>query len=76
METVVSGIHTCAEIQYASKFGLVHSDICATMQEDGSFTEKARAFLHANLDEWLDKSGGTGFFYIGNVQDAVEQNGT
>jgi len=53
-----------AEIQY----GDVHSDICPS-SHTAHFTETYRKFLHANLDEWLNRSGGEGFFYIGSEKD-------
>jgi hypothetical protein len=61
-------MHICAEIMYDGENGSVHSDIC--MIQDGP---AYREFLHANLDEWLDKSNGTGLFYIGDPALATEQ---
>lgn len=78
-------MHICAEIQYENTEGSVHSDICLvsglTYTNDDwtpeSFTEalsdKYRAFLHANLDEWLDKGFGTGIFYIGDPTLLAEE---
>jgi len=62
-----------AEVQYETADGLVHSDVWS----DGhpwplGKGNPYRAFLHANLDEWLDKADGTGFFYIGNTDDLKE----
>ncbi len=71
-------MHVCAEIMYDGENGSVHSDICLTAgqpydNEDktpemfkAALTDKYRAFLHANLDEWLDKGNGTGIFYVGD----------
>lgn len=52
--------HICAEIIYETTGGPVHSDICGTL-DDPSW----RKFLHDNLDEWLNRSDGTGVFYVG-----------
>ena len=48
---------------------LVHSDICPP----GCLLENIddpewRAYLHVCLDEWLNKSQGTGVFYIGDIK--------
>jgi hypothetical protein len=59
-----------AEIEYTREDGLgVHSDICPRECKFRNITPEYRAFLHASLDEWLDKSGGTGSFYISAEQD-------
>ena len=58
--------HYHAEIQYTSeKDGTVHSDICGSDLK----SRKWRKLLHESLDEWLDESNGTGFFFIGNDLD-------
>jgi len=61
--------HDCipAEIQYETPEGLVHSDICFSVGAAVPLAEAInyRNFLHDVLDEWLDKSNGSGFFYIG-----------
>ena len=54
-----------AEIEYDTKDGHVHSDICP----EGCLVENMqdpeyREFLHSCLEEWLNKSGGSGIFYI------------
>jgi len=63
-------MHICAEVMYDGPDGYVHSDICLeTGDEDTRGVAEFfayREFLHANLDEWLDKSNGTGLFYIGD----------
>lgn len=56
----------CGEIQYETPEGNVHSDICK--HNDGPITDNYRKFLHDCLNEWLDKSGGTGAFWIGDPQ--------
>lgn len=66
--------HVCAEIMYSymKKFddGSEHewsvcSDLCGTMT-DGSVSDEWRELLHGSLDEWLDKSCGSGMFWIGD----------
>lgn len=71
-----------SEIQYRNiplvhgKFvdqGLRHSDICpGNCDPDAMDDEEYRDFLHDNLDEWLDNSNGTGFFYIGEEQALID----
>lgn len=55
-----------AEIEYAREDGTwVHSDICPPECSSERLSDKAyRKFLHDCLDEWLDKSRGTGGLYI------------
>jgi len=61
----------CAEIQYEKPEGYIHSDIC--MIHDGEYnpSDDYRKFLHDCLDEWLNQSNGTGMFWIGNPEFAV-----
>lgn len=54
-----------SEVQYMGPEGGVHSDLEAT----------DRALLHSALDEWLDNSGGTGFFYVGDIHDLASEFG-
>lgn len=59
----------CGEIAYEPKGTSVHSDICFRCNpeaEDKELTEEFRKFLHTALDEWLDKSNGTGGFWLGD----------
>lgn len=59
----------CGEITYESKDGNVHSDFhcgCGE-EEDGEVTERYRKYLHDSLDEWLNKSKGTGAFWVGDA---------
>lgn len=59
----------CAEIQYDTPEGMVHSDICycCGKKDDAPPPDNDyRQFLHDNLDEWLDKSNGTGHFVVGD----------
>lgn len=73
--------HVCGEIQYPNvnengvEEGNVHSDICfesywpresAEWKED---KEKWRKFVHDSVDEWIDKSNGQGFLWIGDTAD-------
>lgn len=58
-----------AEVEYQTEteqYGKhsVHSDICPPDCDLSNITEEYRKYLHDNLDEWLDKSNGTGIFYI------------
>lgn len=57
-EAVTTG-SVVAEVQYGTPVGLTHSDLKPGDRHD----------LHAALDEWLNRSSGTGFFYIGNLVD-------
>jgi hypothetical protein len=71
-------MNVCGEIEYESRQvgGMVHSDICIThdkWSDDNQFvpgeyavTPEYRQFLHACLDEWIDKSRGTGIFWVGD----------
>jgi hypothetical protein len=61
-------MNVCGEITYSD----VHSDICIghdmpTFKVDA----ETRDFLHANLDEWLDRSNGSGIFWIGDADKVV-----
>lgn len=61
--------HICSEIMYDSPKGPVHSDLCAE-GDKAKFMKcpEWRKFLHDNLDEWLNNSNGTGYFYIGDAE--------
>lgn len=68
----------CAEIQYETDDGNVHSDICFNCNpntEDKPLTDQHREFLHKCLDEWLNKSNGTGGFWIGDPEHFVGWGG-
>ena len=52
--------HICSGIQYFD----IHSDLCGTDLHDPDW----RNLLHTALDEWLDKSGGNGCFYVGDIR--------
>jgi hypothetical protein len=58
--------HVHAEIEYLTENGEhVHSDVCPPDCDASAITrEDYKDFLHKCLDEWLDKSHGTGGFYI------------
>lgn len=57
----------CGEIQYRRNDGNVHSDICWNHERlDVEMTEDIKQFIHDCLDEWLSKSNGTGYFWIGD----------
>lgn len=55
----------CGEITYDTEKGGVHSDICVHSNEE-AVTDDYRQFLHNCLDEWLNKSNGTGAFWVGD----------
>ena len=62
-------IEVHGEIEYLNEDGTkVHSDICPGDCDFKNVDPKWRKFIHEALDEWIDKSRGTGCFY-------VEQNG-
>jgi len=61
----------CGEIQYETPEGNVHSDICFNCNPSNDsriITDTYREFLHNCLNEWLDKSKGTGAFWVGNPE--------
>lgn len=67
----------CGEIQYTgvddagNETGGVHSDICwncGPHKINAPISNLHREFLHACLDEWLDKSKSTGAFWIGDPE--------
>lgn len=58
-----------AEIEYTKKDGNnIHSDL----DFDFGSKEEMRKILHDCLDEWLDKSDGTGGFYLRNEKHLFE----
>lgn len=74
----------CGEIQYTgvdnagTETGGVHSDICWNCGRHAPnipISKLHRAFLHECLDEWLDKSNGTGGFWIGDPEHFVGWGG-
>lgn len=59
----------CAEIAYESPAGGVHSDICwGHGQDSETVSDEHRALLHQCLDEWLNKSNGTGALWVGDAE--------
>lgn len=61
----------CGEIAYDNiKYESVHSDICYRCvfgKDDGQpISDNHRKYLHDSLNEWLDKSDGTGIFWLGD----------
>lgn len=60
----------CGEIAYTTNNENIHSDICyrCVFPEDNgeAISNTQRKFLHEALDEWLDKSKGTGIFWLGD----------
>lgn len=71
----------CSEIEYQGAEGTVHSDLCdydlhhLSSRGPEALAPEYIKFLHDNLDEWLFKSKGTGFFYVGDSH-ALSQNFT
>ena len=61
----------CAEIQYMGADGSVHSDICPPEHTLDPADTEWRALLHACLDEWIDRSGGTGHFVVRDSNDTA-----
>ena len=69
----IEGYSVHGEIEYVREDGTkVHSDICPHSCGFVNINSKHRKFLHDSLDEWLDKSRGTGCFYI--EQDGWERS--
>lgn len=63
MPSMVKKVHS--EIFYDVLGGVsIHSDTCPPQCDFNNMTEKHRKYLHDLLDEWLNKSNGTGAFYI------------
>jgi hypothetical protein len=64
-----------AEIQYRKANGdVIHSDICPPECEAANLTDQGyRELLHTCLDEWLDNSNGTEFFYIAEKGTLLEK---
>lgn len=58
----------CGEIIYETDNGNVQSDICFHSAYFDEPTDDYREFLHKCLDEWLNKSQGTGAFWIGDPE--------
>jgi hypothetical protein len=53
------------EIIYVNSEGMnIHSDICPPNCKFSNITEEHKKFYHESLDEWLNKSNGTGIFYL------------
>ena len=55
-----------AEIEYSGNGEIgIHSDICPPNCDSKHMNDlEYKKFLHQCLDEWLEKSNGTGGFYI------------
>jgi len=62
-----------AEIEYTGEMN-IHSDICPDDCNPENLKDPDyRDMLHRCLDEWLDKSNGTGAFYIKNANYKIEE---
>jgi hypothetical protein len=67
-------VSVCGEIEYSGRqHGAVHSDICLVHNGEYSVDPEERKFLHQCLDEWIDKSQGTGMFWIGDPQSLADK---
>ena len=68
----------CGEIEYnhPDGSGRVHSDICIVHNGSWQVPPELRGFLHDALDEWLDKSRGSGLFWLGDPTELNERSGT
>jgi hypothetical protein len=67
--------HVCAEVQYETINGNVHSDICFFTDMSAARAEEVRKLLHSALDEWLNqnydtikKTKHTGWFVVGKSE--------
>ncbi len=61
----------CAEIAYESAGGGVHSDLCwrcGPTAEPAAVSDEYRQLLHDCLDEWLNRSDGSGAFWVGDPE--------
>ncbi len=64
MTDIVNKPLVCGEIEYVRQDGCsIHSDLCSPNVNIEEL-KKNRQFLHDCLDEWLNKSNGTGCFYL------------
>ena len=62
-----------SEVEYTdSEKGSIHSDLDCDMEIFK--TQKYKELVHKYLDEWLNKSNGTGGFYIRNSNHTFEKN--
>lgn len=70
MEKIRKNISFYGEIAYEQDVPgaeSVHSDICHNLGDDDyELTEEKRKFFHDCLDEWLNKSNGSGVFWVGD----------
>ena len=68
-----TAFNVVAEIEYINEdLETVHSDIGpggGDLNAALAVSPDFRQYLHDNLDEWLDKSDGTGIFYITGDSD-------
>ena len=64
-----------AEIMYDRQDGeSVHSDLCPRdCDSKNMISQEWRKYLHDCLDEWIDKSRGTGGFWIGDPVFMTEE---
>lgn len=63
--------HFCGEITYFPQNTRVQTGICFNCNPDTKQEELPigyRNYLHACLEEWLNKSNGTGAFWLGDPE--------
>lgn len=76
MSNWVCAAITYASGDYAGDVPDVHSDVCPPGCSPANLSNPEwRQFFHDTLDNWLDRSGGTGYFAIGgaNLWDALNR---
>jgi len=61
-------MNTHAQIEYFNKEKKIniHSDLCPKNCKFKNIDDEYKELLHLSLDEWFEKSNGSGYFYIGN----------
>ena len=70
---VAEGGNIHAEIEYMKDSDTpVHSDICPSGCSMTGVNTNYRFFITNALTEWLTKSNGTGYFYVGHWDDIAD----
>jgi hypothetical protein len=70
---VAEGGHIHAEIQYVKDEDInVHSDLCPAGCSMTGVTSNYKFLITNALQEWLTKSNGTGYFYVGHWDDIAD----
>ena len=68
MRPSICGILEYVGYRNGQEIGWVHSDVCPKDHSVESLDEDYRKLMHQCLDEWFDKSQGTGHFYVGDAK--------